>query len=112
MSEPKKMAPEWKQKWIEALRSGKYEQGESRLRSVEDCYCCLGVLCDLVDPNGWLPATGGTCYDHISQYASGYPTGNVYNAAELDPQVAGVLANMNDTGKSFEEIASYIERHL
>ena len=38
--------PEVKQKWIDALRSGKYEQGSEKLRSVSG-YCCLGVLCDL-----------------------------------------------------------------
>jgi len=40
------MNPEVKQKWIGALRSGKYEQGSEKLRSVSG-YCCLGVLCDL-----------------------------------------------------------------
>jgi len=34
--------------WIEALRSGKYTQGNSRLRDREGGYCCLGVACDLV----------------------------------------------------------------
>ena len=41
-----KMNPQVKQKWIGALRSGKYEQGTEKLRSVSG-YCCLGVLCDL-----------------------------------------------------------------
>jgi len=41
-----KMNAEVKQKWIDALRSGNYEQGSERLRSVTG-YCCLGVLCDL-----------------------------------------------------------------
>jgi hypothetical protein len=41
-----KMNPEVKQKWIDALRSGEYEQGSEKLRSVSG-YCCLGVLCDL-----------------------------------------------------------------
>ena len=41
-----KMNPEVKQKWIDALRSDKYEQGSGKLRSVTG-YCCLGVLCDL-----------------------------------------------------------------
>jgi len=40
------MNPEVKQKWIDALRSGKYEQGSEKLRTVSG-YCCLGVLCDL-----------------------------------------------------------------
>lgn len=36
-----------------ALRSGKYEQGQGKLRSNHNEFCCLGVLCDLVDPLGW-----------------------------------------------------------
>ena len=41
-----KMNPEVKQKWIDALRSGDYEQGSEKLRGPNG-YCCLGVLCDL-----------------------------------------------------------------
>ena len=40
------MNTEIKQKWVNALRSGKYEQGEGKLYSGQG-YCCLGVLCDL-----------------------------------------------------------------
>lgn len=35
-----------KEAWVNALRSGKYEQGSERLRGV-DGFCCLGVLCDI-----------------------------------------------------------------
>ncbi|WP_420431474.1 hypothetical protein [Candidatus Poriferisocius sp.] len=41
------------ERWVEALRSGEYEQGQRKLRSHDDQYCPLGVLCDLVDPDGW-----------------------------------------------------------
>ena len=34
------------QKWIDALRSGEYQQSTSRLRT-GDTYCCLGVACEL-----------------------------------------------------------------
>lgn len=40
------MNQEIKAKWLDALRSGEYKQGDSRLR-VGDTFCCLGVLCDL-----------------------------------------------------------------
>lgn len=43
---PDKMNPEVKAMWLDALRSGEYEQTFSRLRD-EKGYCCLGVLCDL-----------------------------------------------------------------
>jgi hypothetical protein len=40
------MKTEIKQKWVNALRSGEYEQSKGYLYS-EDGYCCLGVLCDI-----------------------------------------------------------------
>jgi len=39
--------------WIEALRSGKYTQGQSCLRSRGDKFCCLGVLCDITSRKDW-----------------------------------------------------------
>lgn len=42
-----------KARWLEALRSGKYKQARGRLRDESGAMCCLGVLCDLVDPAGW-----------------------------------------------------------
>lgn len=36
-----------KNKWIEALRSGEYEQGTGQLKSLDNKYCCLGVLCEI-----------------------------------------------------------------
>ena len=49
------MNPQIKERWVEDLRSGKYEQGDSYLfrkinnpeDSTELSYCCLGVLCTL-----------------------------------------------------------------
>lgn len=44
------MNTEVKQQWVEALRSGQYEQGTGRLHRAENgvsLFCCLGVLCDL-----------------------------------------------------------------
>ena len=35
------------QKWVDALRSGKYVQGQYRLHPTDDTFCCLGVACDL-----------------------------------------------------------------
>lgn len=39
--------------WVPALRSGKYTQGTGSLRDANDNFCCLGVLCDRVNPEGW-----------------------------------------------------------
>lgn len=43
-----KLKPEYKVRWLEALRSGRYPQGTDMLRTSYDEYCCLGVLCDVV----------------------------------------------------------------
>ena len=42
------MPKEIKDKWIAALRSGKYKQGKYRLEN-DGGYCCLGVLQKVVD---------------------------------------------------------------
>lgn len=38
-----------KKKWVEALRSGDYKQGRAMLRPSKDRYCCLGVLCEVLE---------------------------------------------------------------
>lgn len=42
-----KMRPKVKKEWIAALRSGDYRQGRGQLRSEDNSFCCLGVLCNL-----------------------------------------------------------------
>ncbi len=39
------------QKWIDALRSGSYTQMRGSLRK-GDCFCALGVLCDIYAKEG------------------------------------------------------------
>lgn len=51
------MNPNVKVIWLEALRSGLYQQGRSLLKyqdvsSEQMYYCCLGVLCDLAEKQG------------------------------------------------------------
>jgi len=41
------MNSEVKAKWLQALRSGEYRQARDTLRSPNNGYCCLGVLCDV-----------------------------------------------------------------
>lgn len=56
------MKPEIKKKWVDALRSGEYEQGKWKLTRIDDYtdsigqgkerFCVLGVLCDLAVKDG------------------------------------------------------------
>ncbi len=51
------MNEEIKARWVEALRSGEYMQGQMLLRSRDpildvDRFCCLGVLCEIAVQDG------------------------------------------------------------
>lgn len=108
------MDAEIKAKWIEALRSGTYRQGRGKLRSIDDEFCCLGVLCDLVAPKSWaldddayaMHGERGALRQSITEL-----TGGLGGAQE------SILIEMNDGGRdqprrSFSEIADYIEEYL
>lgn len=133
------MNKEVKDKWLTALRSGEYKQGQAYMRTDHDEYCCLGVLCELAVRAGVIPApTLGvagpadqeSCYlyggEHKEPY---YLPREVVDWAELDhesdPTIYGLevddgeandfgttLSGMNDRGDTFEEIAEIIEDHL
>ena len=132
-----KMNTEVKQKWIDALRSGKYEQGSEKLRSVQG-YCCLGVLCDLYsqeqdaewefrgitetnlqpqdywyfeDQSEFLP-------DSVKEWA-GLPVGNPavrVDVTEADDEndwfYTDEIANLNDSGYTFNELSNVIEQQF
>lgn len=115
--------PELKVKWLEALRSDKYQQGKSYLRTVDDKFCCLGVLCDVVDPKGWNKVPGGS-WEYADR--SGFlptevaiktglksvPTGDAYFTEADTDSCQFKLSAMNDHGSSFAEIADWIEKTL
>jgi hypothetical protein len=108
-----KLDPEFKAKWCAALRSGEYKQGKHVLRNPEDnSYCCLGVA--------YKVAKGVNPPDHT---LGGYIVGDIDTDGVPDMLIgtgadAGihtpryVLVKMNDDGKSFLEIADYIEQNL
>lgn len=123
-----KMNPEVKAKWLAALRSGEYEQGQYRLkREFEDGesrYCCLGVLCDL-----YLKETGGKWHPApITADLYGIAFSIDEETQFLPPAVikwAGLvsmeqllidgtsLTHLNDSENvSFEGIAALIEENL
>lgn len=100
-----------KAKWINALRSGKYKQATGALRN---CYghCCLGVLIDN-HPEFRIGGIGKTVT------AVNKKTGDIFNGLNtyiperiVWPEAQEALVLMNDVeGKSFDEIADYIETH-
>lgn len=66
------MKPEIKKRWVEALRSGEYQQAKDYLVS-PDGYCCLGVLCEIAVQDGVVYREG---YEYIST-SEGFDVNNV-----------------------------------
>ena len=62
------MKAEIKKLWTDALRSGEYKQGYGMLRSKEDEFCCLGVLCELAVKAGVIPPAEQSPYHDRYQY--------------------------------------------
>ena len=93
------------ERWVAALRSGKYSQTTGALGDAKG-YCCLGVLCDVAKPEAWHDTVPG-----YHEYGSGYINATGIAAMEF-PELAYYqdnLARKNDEGASFTEIADYIE---
>ena len=97
------MNAELKAKWVEALRSGRYKQGRGFLRNANDEFCCLGVLCDVVDSSKWMhPAKDK------AQFWDGLRLSVPDNIGLTFSQSS--YAGLNDIQmKSFNEIADFVE---
>jgi hypothetical protein len=96
-----------KSRWLRALRSGKYKQAKRVLRRDETHYCCLGVLCTIVDRKKWEPKSwrgNGWSYEGAEEF----PTDEFLRSVGLDLSLAETLAHMNDGGKRFSTIANVI----
>ncbi len=106
-----------KAQWVAALRSGEYSQGRKILANLgpngETSYCCLGVLCEIAAKNNIVTKTQddeNLWYDQdvvylpkaVIKWADVPYNGNF---------PAGDVSKMNDTGKSFNDIAQFIEQN-
>lgn len=101
----KKLNPELKQKWSNALRSGTYKQGRIYLKNYDQsCHCLLGVLYDIANPNGW-ELVNGRVWMHKTRL-----TDLTNNEKEI--QIIECLVDDNDNGCSFEYLANSIDARL
>lgn len=115
------------QLWLDALRSGEYGQCASRLRGFDqetgqpnNDYCCLGVATKVYIDNAGLEGekleyaqgqldTGALLSQEVSAWY-GFP--QTYDHWFVDSPLVNSndsLASLNDTGSTFEEIATQIE---
>jgi hypothetical protein len=106
--------------WVQALRSGKYQQGKGALHP-EDLFCCLGVACEVFMQNGGklilethLGDNGGKeiSYnghdDSLPRQVMAWlgltsTIGDIISSSDS-------LADINDRGTPFSEIADLIEQ--
>jgi hypothetical protein len=104
------MNPQIKQKWVSALLSGEYQQTQNRLRT-DNGFCCLGVLCDLYGKENnveWELGCG-----NLYQFQGNYGTlpSSVVEWSSLEDRGTTLIV-LNDSGKTFEEIADIIEEQM
>lgn len=124
-------------KWIKALRSGKYTQGQHALRYDDEQgvthHCCLGVLCELYNEEKKRKQEKGLKVQEtenpdnipssVTVYAFGKESGvlpkKVKEWAGLESPCGEffhkqtyALTELNDEGKSFKQIANIIERRV
>lgn len=100
------MSSDIKLRWLDALRSGNYRQAQGALQRTfspytkyDVGYCCLGVLADIQ----------GCDWDMQHLATSRVP--EKYSAG-LKIEEQEKLATMNDNGKTFSEIADYVEENF
>jgi hypothetical protein len=108
------MKEDVKGEWVRALRSGKYRQGTGALRSKDDEYCCMGVLCEVLgleweDPNNTFD---GVPVKYRQERSVGYPPESLCTEIGLRYSSVVELGIANDGGKTFGTIADWIEGHL
>jgi len=117
--------PVIKDQWLEALRSGEYKQARGCLcvgRGAKSWHDALGVLYDVGFDGDWHQVPGGDPPKWLTSEWSLWMSKNLSERPLLPSGQASAmglslgeqiyLARMNDDGKSFVEIADWIETYL
>jgi hypothetical protein len=114
-----KMRKDIKKIWVNDLRSGNFTQADSVLcecPSVNDKknqhHCCLGVLCDIYARKVKKKRLINVLNKVKKEGEYELLNDEVLKWAGLKDKTQQKLAEMNDDGDSFEEIASYISKNL
>jgi hypothetical protein len=100
-----KLPKEFTEKWLKALKSGKYEQGTEQLVTGDNKYCCLGVACSILGINDNEISTSTYIQPHNNE--SHYLDEEIYNSLlekGIPIELTGadnftlpsILSNLND----------------
>ena len=111
--------------WVATLKGGKYKQGKGTLQ-YRDARCCLGIACIVSglekydaysDTEKLLGDTLSTQLQVKEYFKIKSEEGDFINEngnfteIKFDGEKYRSLTELNDDGKSFEEIAKVIEEH-
>ena len=117
-------------KWVAALRSGEYKQTRYKLHAREGGFCCLGVACEVFRQETGAGEWDAEGIDTLSFRTSPWEQPEMmalpnsvkdwlglngdegeFVAVEMEGITGrvGTLSRMNDRGKTFEQIAGWIE---
>jgi len=106
-----RLNPEIKTLWVEALRSGNYPQGKDYLKKDGE-YCCLGVLCEVVDLEQETWNSGEVKFITGDDWSTTNVPQDYADEIGLDPYWCDFLIGENDCRATFEELADVIEEYL
>jgi len=102
-----KKLPENIQKWLDALRSGKYTQQQGTLKG-PDGYCCLGVYCSIMGKEP--PEVSEEDLESSVKDSEGPHELYDFCRKYVDSDIVEAGINMNDNGYNFSEIADMVEK--
>lgn len=110
------MKKKYMQVWVKALRSGKYNQCNAVLRTSYG-FCPLGILCDITKKEVKGRWSRGTFYSGKWSRNRSFLPNTVRELTGIKSQEGNIkgfkksLSKLNDSGKSFSEIADIIEKN-
>lgn len=116
------MNPDIKALWVASLRDGSFRRGRFQLRDLDDYFDPIGVLCELAVSAGVLDQPerydneGGVFFGYRygspgDYHATGLPKA-VEEWSSLNYHTAYRVAMLSDNGKTFIQIADWIEENL
>jgi hypothetical protein len=103
------------EKWVAALRSGQYQQGQGFLRSADNKYCCLGVGYEVAGGKWYAETQAGFVPDYYITDSGDFGRLSdeyldLFGFGSRLPQEH--LIALNDNGESFAKIADMVEERL
>jgi len=113
-----KLPISFKERWIEALRSGKYKQTSGELYKSFEAYpntygyCCLGVVCKVQGLTDKILSTDAIIGERITSAATKRKKG-IPKILHGENPLVDFLIHCNDTRRlSFKQIANWVEINL